>query len=222
MEGFQLEISNRSETTPSVTKRLRKEGKIPAIVYHRGEESHAGFVGYKEFVKLAEQAKSSQVFTFKSEDSKFNGQAALVRDIQKDYISGKVLHIDFQSLKDDEQIRVSVPLRYLGDAYGVKTEGGMLAIHTHELTVNCFPKDIPLVLEVDITPLKLNTHFHASDLKLPNGVQLISGREEEPLISIVVMKEEAVKAVDATAAAPGAAPAAAAPAAAAAKAPAKK
>lgn len=218
MEGFQLEISKRAEIAPSTTKRLRREGKIPAIVYHRGEESVAGFVGYKEFVRLAEQAKTSQVFTFKSEEPKFNGQSALVRDIQKDPLSGKVLHIDFQSLKDDEQIRVTVPLRYLGDAYGVKTEGGMLAIHTHELTVSCFPKDIPLVVEVDITPLKINTHFHASDLSLPSGVHLIAGREEEPLVSIVAMKEEEAAAA-ATAAAPAAG--AAAPAAAA-KAPAKK
>jgi large subunit ribosomal protein L25 len=222
VEGFQLEISKRGDTAPSVTKRLRKDGKIPAVVYHRGEDSLPGYVGYKEFVRLAEQAKTSQVFTFKSDEPKFNGQSALVRDIQKDNLSGKVLHIDFQSLKDDEQIRVTVPLRYIGDAYGVKTEGGMLAIHTHELTVSCFPKDIPLVIEVDITSLKINAHIHASDLTLASGVNLISGREEEPLISVVAMKEEeAAKTPDAAAAAAPAAAATAAPAAAA-KAPAKK
>ncbi len=208
MESFQLEISRREQSSTSANNRLRKEGKIPAIVYHKGEDSVPGVVQYKEFVRLAQMAKTSQVFTLKSDDSAFAGRVALVRDIQKDSLSGKVIHIDFQALKDDEQIRVTVPLKYLGDPVGVKTEGGMISIHTHELTVSCLPKDIPLVIEVDITGLKLNTHLHASELNLPSGVGLISGREEEPLISVVAMKEEAAAATATDAAAATAAPAA--------------
>jgi large subunit ribosomal protein L25 len=223
VENFQIEISSREQGSTSANNRLRKEGKIPAIVYHRGENSVPGAVSYKEFVRLAQMAKTSQVFTLKSEAPEFNGRSALVRDIQKDYLSGKVIHIDFQALKEDEEIRVTVGIKYLGDAVGVKTEGGMLSIHTHELTVSCLPKDIPLVIEVDISALKLNQHFHASDIELPNGVNLLPGKEEEPLISVVAMKEETVAAAAGDAAAAPATDAkAAAPAAAAAKGGAKK
>lgn len=196
MEGFQLEIDARKQGSTSENNRLRREGKIPAVVYHRGEDSVPGAVSYKDFVRLAQMAKTSQVFSLTSSDPKLSGRSALVRDIQKDYLTGKVIHIDFQGLKDDEQIKVSVPLKFMGDPYGVKTEGGMLSIHTYELSLNCLPKDIPLEIQVDISGLRMNGHLHSSDLTLPSGVSLISGRESEPIVSVTAMKEETVKAVD--------------------------
>lgn len=222
MEGFTLEIEKRTEVAPSVNKKLRREGRIPTIVYHRGENSVPGFVEYKQFVRLAESAKTSQVFTFKSGSAEFNGKSALVRDIQKDYISGKVIHIDFQALKDDEEIRLTVPLKFIGDPVGVKTEGGALSIHTYELAVSCLPKDIPLVIDVDISGLRLNTHLHASGLSLPSGVNLTPGREHEPVVSVIALKEETAAAETTTAAATTAAPAAADASKGAQKAPAKK
>lgn len=228
MEGFVIEIASRADTSRAATKKLRNDGSIPVIVYHRGEDSVAGAVGYKEFVRLAEQAKISQVFNFKSSDSHFNGKAALVRDIQKDYISGKVTHVDFQALKDDEAIKLTVPLHFVGDAVGVKTEGGALSIHSHDLVISCLPKDIPLFIEVDVTTMKLNSHLHARDLPLGAGRSLACS-PDTPIVSVVVIKEEVIEAAapaaageDAAAAAAGAAAAAPAAEADAKKAPAGK
>lgn len=191
MENFLLDITRRDETTRSSTKSLRGEGKIPAVVYHRGDKSIPAVVAYNEFVHLAQNARISQVFTFKSSDSAFNGRAALVRDIQKDYVTGKVIHIDFQALKDDEVIRLTVPLHFMGDAVGVKVEGGVLSVHSHQVNVACLPKDIPPFIEYDVSEMKLNTHIHARDLPLPKGVKL-AGSGDEPIVSVVIMKEEEI------------------------------
>lgn len=209
MEGYVLDIEKRVEIGRSVTRRLRRDGRIPAIVYHRGEESLAGSVSYKDFTKLASMAKISQVFTFKSGDKSFEGKSALVRDIQLDHLSGKVIHVDFQALKDDEEISVTVPLHFVGDAVGVKTEGGALSVHRHDLEVRCLPKFIPLFIEVDVSAMRLNTHMHAKDLPLPEGVGL-AGSGEVPVVSVAVMKEEVETTVATTDATTAAQPAAAA------------
>ena len=204
MEGFVLEINKRGEIGAMASKRLRNEGFIPTIVYHRGEASIAGTVSYKDFVKLAVQAKVSQVFLLKSSDKGLDGRSAIVRDIQKDAVSGKPIHVDFQALKDDEEISITIPLHFIGEAIGVKIEGGSLSVHTHDIEVSCLPKDIPLTIQVDVTDLKLNSHMHAHELKLPTGVRLKS-KKDLPIVSVVIIKEEEV-ATPAAATAEGAAP----------------
>lgn len=215
MEGFALDIQKRTTTGRSSVKEFRKTGFIPAIVYHRAESSVPSVVSYKEFTKLATQARLSQVFIFQSNDSYLNGKSALVRDIQKDPVSGRVIHVDFQALKDDEKITVSVPLKFVGEAVGVKQGGGTLSVHTHELDVSCLPKDIPLEIEVSVVDLNVGSHVHAEDLILPSGV-LLKDAKDLPIVSVVIIKEEVIApvavAVEGVVAAEGAeaAPAAAA------------
>jgi large subunit ribosomal protein L25 len=141
-------------------------------------------VPYKEFTILAKKARLSQVFTFKSSSSKLNGKAAIVKDIQQDYLKNRVLHVDFQTLKDDEEITVDVPLKLVGEAPGVKSENGILTLVTHEVSLTCLPKNIPSQLEVDISQLGLGESIHAGDLKLPAGVVLVDD-VHETIVSVV-------------------------------------
>ena len=240
MENFTIEITERhegmttekgalSETGKGGSKRCRREGFIPAVAYHRAEKAIPVKVPYKEFTLLAKKARRSQVFTFKSESSALNGKVAIVKDIQQDYVKGRVLHVDFLTLKEDEAIRVEVPVKIVGESPGVKNQGGILAIVTHEVGVKCLPKNIPSAVEVDISSLNLGQSIHGSDLKFVAGVEL-DDDAEETIVSIVASRageesaaatgDAAAPAADAKAAAPaaGKAPAAKAPAA---KAPAK-
>lgn len=236
MENFTIEVAERlegavssgvlSETGKGGSKRCRREGFIPAVAYHRAEKAIPVKVPYKEFTLLAKKARRSQVFTFKSSSAALNGKVAIVKDIQQDYVKGRVLHVDFLTLKEDEAIRVEVPVRIVGDAPGVKNQGGILAIVTHEIGVMCLPKNIPSAVEVDISALNLGQSIHGSDLKFPAGVEL-DDDAEETIVSIVASRagEESAaaaadgapaadaKAAPAAKAAAGKAPAAKAPAA---------
>jgi large subunit ribosomal protein L25 len=127
-------------------------------------------------------------------------------------------------LKDDEAIRVEIPVKVVGDSPGVKNQGGILAIVTHEVGVLCLPKNIPSAIEVDISALNLGQSVHGSDLKLPEGVEL-DDDVEETIVSIVASRagdESAAAATDAAAPAADPKAAAAAGKAAPAKAPAAK
>jgi large subunit ribosomal protein L25 len=236
VENFTIEVAERlegsasskgsiattgvlSETGKGGSKRCRREGFIPAIAYHRAEKAIPVKVPYKEFTLLAKKARRSQVFTFKSSSASLNGKVAIVKDIQQDYVKGRVLHVDFLTLKDDEAIRVEIPVKIVGDSPGVKNQGGILAIVTHEVGVMCLPKNIPSAVEVDISGLNLGQSIHGSDLKLPPGVEL-DDDTEETIVSIVASRageesaaaaaEGAAPAADAKAAAPAAGKAAAA------------
>ncbi len=223
MEHFTIEVSERPNLGKASSNRCRKEGFIPAVAYHRAEEPVAVRIPCKEFTQLASKARRSQVFTFKSTVSALNGKSAIVKEIQRDYLKGTLLHVDFLTFAEDEEVAVEVPVKLVGEAPGVKVQKGILTVVTHEVTVRCLAKDIPAAIEVDITGLNLGQSMHVADLVLPNGVS-VDDDEEETIVSVVAARsteeESSAAAAPAADAAKGAA--AAAKAAPAAKAPAGK
>jgi large subunit ribosomal protein L25 len=215
VENFTIEVSERATIGKASANRCRREGFIPAVAYHKAEKPLAVQVPLKEFTALASKARRSQVFTFKSSVSSLNGKAAIVKEVQQDYLKGRVIHVDFQTLKDDEEITVDVPVKLVGESPGVKNQGGILAVVTHEVSVSCLPKYIPAAVTVDISALALGQSIHAEQLVLGEGVTLVDDGSET-IVSVVASRAEE----EAKPAAAEAAPAAGA-AAAAAKAPAK-
>jgi len=219
VEQFTIEVTQRVNTSKGSANRSRKQGLIAGVAYHRHDEPTPIEVPSKEFTLLARKARRSQVFTFKSASSALNGKSAIVKEIQQDYLKGIVTHVDFQTLKDDEQITVDVPIKIIGEAPGVKVEKGILTIVTHEVSVRCLPKNIPTVIDVDVTSLNLGESLHADQLKLGAGVMLADD-PHETIVSVVIpraVEEEVKPAAEAAAGAEGAAAGAAAPGAAAAQ-----
>lgn len=206
MEQFTIEVETRGDIGSTSSRRIRSSARIPCVIYSRGEKTLTGSVPVKEFVTAASSARRSQVFTLKSGDSALNGKSALVKEIQRDFIKGAVLHIDFQALKENEETVVSVDLAIVGESIGVKRDGGILTVAAHDIRVACLPKAIPSFIEVDISALEVGSSVHARDLKLPAGVRLVDD-EDSAIASVVISKfvEEAPSA--AAAAAEGAAPA---------------
>ncbi|MCO6430015.1 MAG: 50S ribosomal protein L25 [Deltaproteobacteria bacterium] len=212
-----IEVKPRQEIGTRANNRLRAQGLIPTVVYHRGEESLNAAVSQREFLRIASTSKSSQVFALQSSDSRLNGKTAIVKDIARDFVKGQVLHVDFQSLKEDEEIVVEVSIKITGEAYGVKNENGILTVAVHEIAVRCLPRQIPSEITIDVSDLHVGQSIHAGDVPLPAGVKLADDAEET-IISVVAMRvaEEAAPAATAGAATTegeGAAAAAAAPAA---------
>ncbi len=190
MESYSIDISYRDACGKGASNRFRREGFIPANVYHRGEESISALLPYNAFVQVAKKSLPSQIFILKSESDKLNGRSALVKDIQVHHVSGRVLHVDFQTLHDDEEITVEVPLKFVGDPIGVKTEGGVLSVSSHEVEVSCLPKYIPNFISVDVSGLHTGDTIHARELSLGEGVALV-GDEDAPIVSVRVPVAEA-------------------------------
>lgn len=187
MENFTIEIAERQGLGKSECNRCRKDGYIPGVAYHKGLESVAVKVPHKEFITLAQKARLTQVFTFKSDAKSLDGKLALVKDIKRDYVKGTVLHVDFITLKAGEEVHVDVPLKLIGESPGVKNEGGILTFVTHKVSVSCLPKDIPTQLDIDISGMRLGDSIHASDLNFASGVRLLDD-PHETIVSIVAAR----------------------------------
>jgi large subunit ribosomal protein L25 len=218
--SFELMAEFRETHGKGASRRLRHEGKVPAILYGGHSDARALTVSHQKLaVMLDNERFYSTILSLKVGDQT---QAAILKDVQRHPFKNAILHIDFQRVEENEKIRISIPLHFKGAAVspGVKTQGGIVSHMRNEVEVSCLPKDLPEFVEVDISGLSLNESIHLSQLKIPEGVQLLDlAKEDSAVVAIHSPRAEepeptAAAAVTEGAVAP-AAGAAAAPAAAA-------
>lgn len=215
--SFELIAEFRDDQGKGASRRLRRDGKTPAILYGGKREPRALTVNMSKLQQALENEKFySSIVSLKVGDQT---QAAVLRDLQRHPWKSQIVHADFQRVLEDEPIRMLVPLHFLNQetAPGVKTEGGMVSHLKNELLIECLPKDLPEYIEVDIGALHLNQSLKVSDIKLPAGVssvELVQGKDTS-VVSVHAMRAEEPEAITAAPAEGAAAPAAgAAPAAA--------
>src|SRR6266571_6929736 len=166
-----LQISPR-EVTGKATKRLRKSGIIPANISGHKEESQAVQVEALAFEALRRAHAATSIITLRLSGTD-RVQTALVRRVQRDPRSGKILHIDFSRVSLTERITMKVPLRFVGEAPGVKDEGGVLLHLLDTLEVECTAQDIVEYIEVDVSSLaEIDDMIHAGDVPLPANFTL--------------------------------------------------
>ncbi|HLI69616.1 MAG TPA: 50S ribosomal protein L25 [Ktedonobacteraceae bacterium] len=193
----ELAISPR-EITGKATKRLRKAGIIPANIFGRGEAPQAVQLDALTFDGLRRKHHTTGVMALRLADSN-KTQTALIRHIQRDPRSGKILHIDFFRVSLSDRITAKVPLRFEGTAPGVKIEGGVLLHLLDALEVECAAGDIVEALEVDISSLEhIDDTLHAKDISLPPNYTLLTD-PEEPVVKITPPRVEAEEAAEAPA-----------------------
>lgn len=190
---FSLALEPRENAGRGASRRLRRTGKVPGIVYGGGQVPTPVLLDEHEIRKnAAEEAFFSSILTlrFKGEE-----QQGILKDIQVHPARRQVLHVDLQRVVATERIRISVPLHLLNEANakGVKEGGGIVNHLLTEVTISCLPKDLPEYLELDIVNLELNKILHLSDLKLPPGVEipeLAAGPDNDrAVVSIHLVKE---------------------------------
>jgi large subunit ribosomal protein L25 len=117
----------------------------------------------------------------------------MIKELQKDPVTDEILHADFVHIAMDKVIRVSVPVMIVGEAVGVKAEGGFVDFITREIEVECLPKDIPEHIEIDISDLHLRQSLKAEDIALPEGVKLITSSDTLLVMIEVPVKEEEIE-----------------------------
>jgi large subunit ribosomal protein L25 len=225
--SFELDAEFRDDQGKGASRRLRRTGKVPAILYGGKRDARALLLDHTKLSQLMDNERFySTIVALKVGDQ---SQAAVLKDVQRHPYKNQIMHIDFQRVLEDEKIRMHIPLHFKGGAEskGVKEQGGVLSHVRNDVEVTCLPKDLPEYVEVDVSALDINQVKKLSDLQLPAGVEiveLLAGRDA-PVASIhmprveeeetPVVDEAAAAAAAGTPAAPGApAAAGAAPAAA--------
>jgi len=173
----ELAISPR-EVTGKATRGLRNAGIIPANIFGRGEASQTVQVEVKAFEDLRRAHLATGVISLRNEGDK-KLETALIRRVQRDPRSNKILHIDFLRVNLRDRITSKVPLRFEGIAPGAKIEGGSLLHLTEALEVECAAGDIVEAIEIDVSVLEhIDDVIHAKDVKLPANFTLITDPEE--------------------------------------------
>jgi large subunit ribosomal protein L25 len=186
-EQAELIIAPRT-VTGKATKRLRKAGIIPANIFGHNQPSQAVQVEVTAFERLRKARATKNVLLLKIDNA--TPQMALIRHIEHDAISGKVLHIDFARVSLDERISVKVPLHFVGEAPGVKNEGGVLIHIMDALEVECLASQIVDSLDVDVSGLaEIDDILHARDVKLPENYTLVID-PNEPIVKVGATRAE--------------------------------
>ncbi len=165
----------RTDVGKGASRRLRRSGeKIPAIIYGAEDAPQNLTLATNELAKAMQQeAFFSQILDVLV-DGKSN--QAVVRDLQRNPASGKVLHIDFQRVSANKPINVSVPLHFINEeqCVGVKIGGGIISHNLNEVEISCLPADLPEYIEVDMQDLDIGYAIHLSGLALPPGVTVVA------------------------------------------------
>jgi large subunit ribosomal protein L25 len=173
MEAKRLNAEERTGMKKAASSQLRRTGRIPAIVYGHVEPM-AISIDEREFKTSFKRITENTIIELKLPAG---SHEVLVKDYQRDNLTGKILHIDFYEFKKGVALRTHVPLRMTGNPLGVK-EGGILEILLHDIEVECLPKDLPEEIVLDIAELMLGHSIHVRELTLPEGVRAMANPEQ--------------------------------------------
>ena len=183
----------------NAARRVRVEGKIPAVVYGAGKESVAVTVDPRVITKIL-HSDSGHNTIFDLDVTGSGAVKAMIVDWQHEPIKGALLHIDLKRIAMDKAMTVSVPIQLIGIPLGVRSQGGILEQVLREVEIECLPTDIPSHLDVDVSALEINGSIHVSDLPHSGSIKFL-GDEGATVAHVTTIKEEVVE-VEAVVAAP--------------------
>src|SRR5207249_5219367 len=194
MKSLSLKAFPRALAKRSRVRKLRAGGRVPAVIYGRQTQAQNLEVGVKEIEDLIHQSVSETILVdLAVEGEGASRRLALVQEVQHHPLSGKVLHVDFHQVAEDEKVTVTVPVETSGEAVGVKTGGGVLEHELIKIKFRALPKDLPEVITVDVSPLEIGQSIHLGEIPLPPGVEVI-GEKKIPVISVAAPITEAQEA----------------------------
>ncbi|HKL12801.1 MAG TPA: 50S ribosomal protein L25/general stress protein Ctc [Halanaerobiales bacterium] len=182
MHRYSIDVEKREKTGKGVARKLRKEGLIPGVVYGRNREPQALTVDPDD---LKGKLYSNAIIDLSIDGEE---ETVMIKDFQKDVIKEDIIHVDFQHIAMDETISITVPIKLVGDAPGVR-EGGVLQQLMREVDIEVLPTDIPDEVELDINELTLSDSLEVSDLEVPEEVTILNS-PEDVIVTIVAPSEE--------------------------------
>lgn len=172
METVEIQVEPRELGNKGKVKRLRRQGRVPGVIYGPKIEPLPLQIDRKEFVTRVAGLEGSHLVRIKSASPLLADKVALVKAMEFHPVTGEIVHADFYEVDLTEKILVNVPLHFVGKAEGV-VRGGILQPIVREIEVECLPMDIPEYLTVEVTPLDIGDSVHIADLSVPEGVTAI-------------------------------------------------
>lgn len=172
MSSHQTLKANKRETSgTTVSKRLRRQGIVPGVIYGSDQRTYAVQVDTKEFTDLLrKQSSDNFLINLEIEGALEKTKLVMVQDVQHHPLSGAVTHVDFHAVKENETVHANIPVELFGTPVGVK-EGGVVEHQIHTIEVFCRPADLPEKIVLDITALGVGESLHVRDLPLEKGVE---------------------------------------------------
>jgi large subunit ribosomal protein L25 len=174
MEKFEISAERRLDKGKGASRRLRRSGKVPAIVYGAGGEPTPIQLGHTDMLlHTAHEAFYSHILTLKVDGA---AERVVLKDMQRHVYKPFIMHMDFQRVSETETLTMRVPLHFVNEdrCVGVKTGGGVISHLMSDLEIVCLPKDLPEYIEVDIENLEVGHSIHLAELALPPGVHVAS------------------------------------------------
>lgn len=206
MKSVPLNAVPRALARRAGAKKLRTDGRIPAVIYGRQAQPQNLEINAKEMEDLIHHSISENLLVdLAVKDDSRPKRLALVQEVQHHPLTGKVLHVDFHEIAETEKVTVSIPVETTGEAEGVKTEGGVLEHVLFKIRARGLAKDLPELITLDVSHLKIGQAIHLGEIKPPAGVELI-GDKQIPVIAVAAPRteeEEAAEAAEAAAATAG-------------------
>lgn len=184
-----IEAGLRTQTGKGAAHKIRREGKIPATVYGAHQNPVNVTVDPKTVAGiLHSEAGHNTIFQLQIQGGETS--PVMIVDWQRDPVKGKLLHVDLKRIAMNEVMRVKVPVITRGEAYGVKTQGGIVDQVTREVEVECLPGQIPEHIDVDVTELSIGQSLRVGDLKLADGVRALMD-SDRIIVHVIAVKETA-------------------------------
>jgi large subunit ribosomal protein L25 len=187
MKSVPLNAFPRTQGRRAGAKKLRENGRIPAVIYGRQSKPQSLELVARELSDLIHHSASENILVDLAVDAAKH--LALVQEVQHHPLSGKVLHVDFHEVSATEKVTIMVPVETTGEAAGVKTGGGVLEHVLFKLKVRALPKDLPDQILVDVTALEVGKSIHIGEIKASEGVEIL-GNKNTPVISVALPKTE--------------------------------
>lgn len=188
MSELNISVIPREEVGRGANRRLRSLGKFPGVIYSKGE-SRSISLDSKDFLKLRRELIGRTPLVVLNEGKEET--QVLIQDVQVHPIKDYFIHVDFYEVTRGEELTAQAALHVVGEAIGVKTEGGNLEVHQHEIEVTARPSNIPDFIEIDVSDLKVGDMVHVGDLPKLDGVTYHL-HEDTVLISVSGVKVDAV------------------------------
>ena len=183
MEQIDLKAQVRKKTGKGSARTLRREGRVPAVLYGQKTESIMLSIDIREFEKIVKKANvGSLLLNLQIQNGKTLTRPAMIKELQTNPVTGAYIHVDFYEIDMQRKIRVSVPVVARGKSVGVEN-GGLLQIVRRELELFCLPTAIPRAIEVDVTDLEIGDAIHIEEIALPAEVEL----QEEADFTVVTV-----------------------------------
>ena len=185
-----IKCETRDVFGKNASRRLRREGKVPAVLYGGNQPSTHLTLQKKDIFGIL-RSESGENTIFKATIDK-DSKDAMIKELQLDPVTDEIIHIDLIQIAMDKAVRVSVPVVVTGESIGVKTEGGFVDLVTREIEVECLPGDIPESIEVDISDLHLHQSLKIEEMAFPKGVVALSDPQTLVVLIEAPTKEEEI------------------------------